>query len=242
MLMSHAQHDDEYDPTAARRRLRRGKAAVGAVGLAAILGGGAFLVTDLLTDKPETATDSGALSPLDRPSAAPERESPTPKASATRHGRSGATAAKTANPALSSPMPSVSPSRGLHANGSKNRVPTKRPLVLPAKTLDPSAVTVTNSGSPQSGTTLRVISARGDLTGQREIAWVADDGKKVGDARCSQTIQLSPDVKPARKPTLMICWRTSATRSVVTVMVNLAGHPSAEGSVAALDKRWAALG
>src|SRR4051812_5540249 len=85
MLMSHAQHDDEYDPTAARRRLRRGKAAVGAVGLAAILGGGAFLVTNLLTDKPETiATDSGALSPLDRPSAAPRRESPTPKASPAR--------------------------------------------------------------------------------------------------------------------------------------------------------------
>jgi hypothetical protein len=238
--MTHFEHDDheDYDPKVARRRLRRGKAAVGAVGLAALLGGGAFLVTDLLTARPDTiATESGALSPLDRPSVPAGSPSPSPSTSKTHHGRSGAAASKEASP---TPSPSGTPSAGMRAD-AKRRVPTKRALVLPTKTLDPSAVTVTNSGSPGDSTTLRVISARGDLTGQRELAWVADDGTKAGDARCSQTIQLSPDTKPARKPTLLICWRTSATRSVVTVMVNLAGHPSTKASVAALDKRWAAL-
>ena len=44
------------------------------------------------------------------------------------------------------------------------------------------------------------------------------------------------------KPTLMICWRTSADRSVYTIAVVRTGRPDAEDSVAALNRQWNKLG
>jgi hypothetical protein len=240
--MSHAQHDDGgYDPMAARRSRRRRKAAVGAAGLAALLGGGAYLVTDLITDKPETiASESGVVAPLARPSM-----SPSPSVSRSRPGstRAGAGASsKTASPSTSAGSKSaVQAAKDARTYGNKHRVPQTRPLPLPSKTVAPSGVTVTNSGAPGARTTLRVISARGDLTGQRELAWVADEGTAVGNARCTQTFRFSDNGAPSRKPTMLICWRTSAARSVITLMVNLDGHPSKAASSAALNKRWAEL-
>ncbi len=245
--MTHFDPDDDYayDRQAARRASRRGKAAVGAVGLAALLGGGAFLVTNLLTDKPETiANESGALSPLVPPSVAPD--SPSPSAARTRHGRSGATAAKEASP-TPSPSPSPSPSvssqsaaqriKDARENAAKNGVPLMR--ALPAVTVPAEDITVTNSGSLESSAgTLRTISARGDLTGQRELAWVSDDGTPYGDAHCTQTLHFANNSTPSLKPTLMLCWRTSASKSVVTVLVRLQSKPTMEAAVAALDKRW----
>jgi hypothetical protein len=239
--MTHYDPDDDYayDRQAARRARRRGKAAVGAVGLAALLGGGAFLVTNLLTDKPETiANESGALSPLVPPSVAPE--SPSPSASPTRHGRSGSVASRTASP---TPSPSVSSKsaaqriQDARRNAAKNGVPLMRPL--PAITVPAEDITVTNSGSLDSSSgTLRTISARGDLTGQRELAWVSDDGTPYGDAHCTQTLHFANNSTPSLKPTLMLCWRTSASKSVVTVLVRLHSKPTMAAGVAALDKRW----
>ena len=65
--MSHDEHHEDlaYDPAAAHRSRRRKRAAIGVVGLAALLGGGAFLVTEQLTDGGTTVIDdSGALAPL----------------------------------------------------------------------------------------------------------------------------------------------------------------------------------
>jgi hypothetical protein len=39
-----------------------------------------------------------------------------------------------------------------------------------------------------------------------------------------------------------VCWRTSTAKSVYTVTVDLGGHPSKQDSVAALAKRWNAMG
>nr|WP_296066519.1 hypothetical protein [uncultured Actinoplanes sp.] len=90
--------------------------------------------------------------------------------------------------------------------------------------------------------TLRVVSARADLSGQRELAWVADEGEPVGGAHCTQKIQLSNNPKPKVRPSLLICWRTSAERSAYTVAVDLNRTPSKAASVAALDKAWSELG
>jgi hypothetical protein len=241
--MSHAQHDDEYDWRAARRARRRGKAAVGAVGLAALLGGGAFLVTDLLTDKPETiATDSGALSPLTPPSLA--SDAPSPSESAARHGRSGTSASRAASP---TPSPSASSKsaeqriKDARKDAAKHGVPLMRPL--PAVTVPQDKITVTNSGSLQDPKgTVRVISARGDLTGQRELAWAADDGVAYHDAHCTQRLKFANNGTAETKPTVMMCWRTSATKSVVTVLVRPHGKPSMADAVTVLDRRWAAMG
>jgi len=101
-------------------------------------------------------------------------------------------------------------------------------------------VTVTTAA--RDGGTLKVVSARQDLTGYRELGWVADPGERVGRARCSDRIRLSVDAKATAHPTLLICWRTSTQKSVYTLAVKTDGRPSAKTSVAAIDKQWTRLG
>ncbi|MDY7090473.1 MAG: hypothetical protein SYR96_35965 [Actinomycetota bacterium] len=117
----------------------------------------------------------------------------------------------------------------------------KRPLIRPeSKGAD---VRVVEKGSVQKGgKVLRTVSAHADLTGYGELAWVADNGVPVGEARCSQTFRLSNEETGKERPTLMICWRTSDERSVYTVSVNVNGRPSKKESAAAIDKAWKALG
>lgn len=125
---------------------------------------------------------------------------------------------------------------------ARNTEPITHPLSPPAAVPLPG-LTVENHGSLQrTGRTVRIVSAGGDLTGQRELAWVADRGWRVGRARCSDTIRLSPDLAPTRQPTLLLCWRTSARRSVYTVMVDVTRRgPSAQASVATIDAVWRRL-
>jgi hypothetical protein len=87
-----------------------------------------------------------------------------------------------------------------------------------------------------------VMSARKNLAGYRELGWVAGDGERVGSATCSQTFRFSAGMAPAEKPALLVCWRTSAGRSVYTVATNPGGRPSKQASVAAIDKQWKRLG
>jgi hypothetical protein len=104
-------------------------------------------------------------------------------------------------------------------------------------------VTIRETGNVQDNRrTMRVVSARGDLTGQRELAWPADKGTAVGDAHCTQNFQFNAQSLPGIRPTLMICWRTSKDRSVYTVAVDVANKPSMDDSVAVLDKAWNAMG
>ncbi|HKT02426.1 MAG TPA: hypothetical protein VJT31_23090, partial [Rugosimonospora sp.] len=102
--------------------------------------------------------------------------------------------------------------------------------------------TVTNSGSlPRQHHTLRVVSARGDLAGQRELAWAADSGYAVGSARCTQNFRFNVD-SPARvRPTLMLCWRTSPAKTVYTIAVDVDNRPSAAASVAVLNQVWTSM-
>jgi hypothetical protein len=87
--------------------------------------------------------------------------------------------------------------------------------------------------------TLRVVSAPADLTGKLELAWAADGGTAVGDAHCTQTFRFNPALPAGRRPTMMLCWRTSAGRSVYALLVDIAQPPSAQASVAVLDRVWA---
>src|SRR3954452_19139853 len=105
--MSHAEHDDgAYQSQSARRSRRRAKTAAGAIGLAALLGGGAFLITDQLTDKPETiATDIGALTPMEPASMS---ASPARSPSRAKTTRTGATASMRGKPAPSASASSKS--------------------------------------------------------------------------------------------------------------------------------------
>ena len=223
--------DDDAGASASPHRSRR-KQILAVTGLVTLVGAGALAVTyQLNRDGRATSTAVGPLAAQTAPAhdsdpppavaASPGAAQPTVTAKSFEQRLSEArTAASRAGTTIRNPMP---PAKG-----------------GPVAAAD---VSTTVSGDVRKdGHSLRVVSAHSDLTGQRELAWVADDGEKVGDARCSQTFKLSNNVTAKKHPTLLVCWRTSATRSVYTVAVDVKGHPSTETSVAALNETWAKLG
>ena len=238
--------DDEsgvYTSRAARRK----PAVIGVIGLAAILGGGAYFATEAMTG-PVAVAPEAAPAPITTPAsdlppateesalgAAARGESPTPSTTSSAAGAAEPAAAG----ATTSRDDSVAAAVGTAA---KARQEAPRPLPPVAAAAVVKDVRVRNTGSlAVDGATLRVISGRGDLTGQRELALVADDGIAVGDARCGQRFHFTAGAPAVEKPTMMICWRTSAERSVITVAVSRTGRPSAAAGVAAITKQWSEL-
>jgi hypothetical protein len=228
-----------------RSSRRRKQAVAGVVGLAAVLGGGAFVVTDQLTgDEPATVSaEAGAPAPVDPPATASAPASaPAAPSAAPSRAPAAATAPPAPAPATTTARPRttqeiIAAVKGAAARATGN---VKRPPAPAGTAVTDAEVTVAQSGSLRdAGGTLRVVSARRDLTGQRELSWVAGQkGEKVGDARCTQSIRVSPDVPLRERPTLLVCWRTSAAKSVYTIAVNLKQRPSKQASVAALTKVW----
>src|SRR4029453_2428523 len=144
------------------------------------------------------------------------------------------------------PKPKTTAQRISDARAAASKAPSqvRRPLP-PANggaVAAADAVTVTNTGSLQDGGTMRVVSAKQDLTGQRELKWAADDGEAVGQARCTQTFVFSSGSPAKERPTMLLCWRPSTERSVITVAVSSSGRPSKATSVATLNTQWAKLG
>jgi hypothetical protein len=230
-----------YDPDAARRSRRRGQVGVGAIGLAAIFGAGAFLVTEAL-NRDSSAPAPEALAPGTTATSAAPPATPSKTSAASRP--PAVSVSRTPSP-YASPRTKTAAERVADARSqaAEDGVRVQRPLPAASAARALQDLTVTDSGSLRDDRgTLRVVSARGDLTGYKELAWVANDGDPVGPARCSQTFRFANHAKPARKPNLLVCWRTSAAKSVYTVTVDLDGHPSKQDSVAALAKRWDALG
>ena len=85
------------------------------------------------------------------------------------------------------------------------------------------------------------MSGRLDLSGRHELAWAADTGHAVGDARCTQNFKIGSTGSARVRPTMLLCWRTSVSRSVFTVAVDLAHRPSEQDSVDTIDKTWSTL-
>jgi len=242
----------EAAPRIVRRRFFWTAATFAAI---AVLGAGA-LAAHQLTHRGTTALHepgTGALppapgSPWPRPTGMPSAGSPSTSASASA-------SASTSGSASASATGSASASASAPGRPSAPTVRTIAPHVVPApvsqwpfpaatgRAIPPAAVQVTNSGSlPRDHHTLRVVSARGDLTGQRELAWVADAGHPVGDALCSQNFRFNPGSSAGPRPTMLICWHTSADRSVYTVAVDIDHPPSERASVATIDRVWSTLG
>jgi hypothetical protein len=232
-----------YSPTTDGRDRRHRKLVAGISGLAVALGAGAFYLTGSLTHTDQIAPDAGALAPLapeDSPTPTPTQ--PTGMAAATRT-RSAVVPSRSLSPMVLT-SPSLTTRQRIdaaRAAASKAGFPLQRPLPQRANAAADGSLTVTDSGSLATGGTMRVITARYDLTGQHELVLAADDGVRVGSARCTQNFRFSGNAQPAETPTMLLCWRTSADRSVVTVAVSKAGRPSKVASVAEIDKQWRKL-
>lgn len=234
--------DGIYASATSRRTRRRKQAMAGAVGLVAILGAGAFGAQQLLQDSGTGTSHAGALTPLQPPATLPSPAASGTTASTAASPSGSATLPPGAGKA-GTPKPSSLADRIANARAANAKAGTEVRHPLPARTAtSKSGVKVTTFGSVnEDRSTLRVMSARRDLSGQRELAWAADAGTQVGSARCTQNFRFAAGTPAAEKPTLLVCWRLSDTKSVYTVAVNVDGRPSAEASVAAIDTAWSKL-
>jgi hypothetical protein len=232
-----ANDEPTASPAATGRRIGRRK-VVGAItaGLVVVLGGGAVVTSRVASN------DEGA-GPQRRPAG-----SPVPGTSPSPPGLTAASPSATAAVAADA-VPRTDRQRTVEMQGQAAKASRDGTLVHRSKPGGKSApvvpdylLTVQNFGDMRTKrATLRVVSARADLTGQRELAWVVGAGEPVGGAQCTQKIQLSNNPKPKVRPSLLICWRTSAKRSAYTVAVDLNRAPSKAASVAALNEAWARL-
>ncbi len=114
-----------------------------------------------------------------------------------------------------------------------------------AKAAAPGAVVVGRGyGSVKLRRQIRAVAGRADLTGQLEFAWAADAGRTVkspeGDAHCTQNLILVPGSKASVRPTVMLCWRTSAELSAYGVVIDFDHHPTDAQGMAVLDTTWKA--
>jgi hypothetical protein len=109
---------------------------------------------------------------------------------------------------------------------------------------DPSdSVSVMDLGSmPKDHHTLHVVYARSYLTGEHELKWAADAGHVVGTARCTKNFRIGEYASASVKPTMLLCWRLSEKRSVLTVAVDIDHPPSELASVDKINEVWAQLG
>lgn len=233
---------DETGSLAHRRNRRRKQAIAGVAGLA-VLGAGAYLVTSQVVENSRTETREAAVpAPVNSVERTPTVASSSPSASAVPSTSTVSTP--------DSVSPSPSPTRSMtdderiakaRAEARKKGVSVKRPLIPPRAAAD-EAVTVTAKTTVlNNGSTLRMVSALGDLTGQREHAWAADAGEPVGDARCTQNFHFSNNTVASERPTMLLCWRITEDKSVLAVAVAKQGRPSKQDTVTALAQTWSKL-
>ena len=87
---------------------------------------------------------------------------------------------------------------------------------------------------------IRLVVGRTDLTGKLDLLWAADAGRLVGAVRCTDNTRVTPTSKPRIRPTVMLCWRTTAALSVSALILDpRATTPvTAEDGAAAVDVGW----
>ncbi len=228
--MTSRDDDSRTERRPGRRRHTTAKVA-GAVTLLAALGGTAYAVTSQLTEK-DPAT-GGPTAAAERPlAAAPASPAATPPANVTK------------------PWQSMSPDEQKQVREridaareamAKKGVKLTRPLEAKPHPGATGEATTSTSGSLNKDGITRVTTAKYDLTGQKDLLWAADGGKKVGPASCTQKFRFSRDAPAQERSTMLMCWRTSAKKSVVTVTVEKTGRPSVKSNLEVLSREWAKL-
>lgn len=235
----------EYSSAVPRNSQRRKQVVIGVVGLLSILGVGGIAAKQVIDDQGTApASQVGALEPppaVPPPASAAVLPAPgTPRASVASASAAIGSASPTvvSTPGAAEPLATTTPSRAAAPRSTR----TLRPLPTIAGADAVAEADVTTSTVKRGGERLKIASARADLTGYRELGWIVGKGEKVGNAHCTKKIKLSADEAVREHPTLLICWRTSAQKSVYTVAVKINGVPSKKLSAAAIGKEWARLG
>lgn len=218
--------------TPQRSAQRRKQAVVGIAGAAAVLAGAGFLVIELMHESQPTLPEPEALAPLTTPAtaasaAAAVEPSVTRTPKVTRH----------AAPVERSPVPKPAASReAIPEQGAPASVAIDEPRERAGDRSE-----VTERTEPLGDGTIRIVSARRDLSGERQMLLAGDDGEEVGrGVRCTTDVRYGLS-RPSAAPQTLLCWRTSASRSVITMASSRDGEPPTAGSVDAIDREWSRL-
>ncbi|MFI5892550.1 hypothetical protein ACIA5D_20825 [Actinoplanes sp. NPDC051513] len=232
---------DEDQPGDAVPRGRRARIVVGAVTGLAVLGVGSYLLTSHLT----ATGDVDAVGTV----SAPTSDVPTAAAQAVDPTSAPASSVPASSAPASSPVPKVSTAPMSSADAAKLRREIKKAREQdeknsqkPVSAKGMNAPELATRTEPTADGTIRITTAKGDLTGGPDLRLAADEGKLVGTARCTKRVAFANRVKAREIPTLLLCWRTSADRSVVTLAVSRKDKPAAEDSLEIIDREWAKLG
>jgi hypothetical protein len=233
--------DGVQQPRVSRRRKR----IAGVIGLAAVLGGGAYVITaESIDNRATTSRNASAVESLPTGQADSVTNSASASASPSATGKHVAPKVTSTDPEVRDEM-SRSPEERIRAAreaAAKNGVSIKHPRTATSVgSEDTGGIIEKNVGSLKEGGSMRIVSAPYDLTGQREMLWAADAGHRVGNVKCSNKLQLSNEDEAKERPTVLLCWRTSAKKSVITVAVVPKGRPDRAKSVAALNEQWNAM-
>jgi hypothetical protein len=219
--------------TPQRRERRRKQAVVGLTGAAAVLAGAGFLATQLMNAEQPSLPEPAALAPLTASTAATASSVPSVEPSVTRTSK----VPKPAEPVERSPAPTVS------------RTPDPAPTPTSAATDRSSKLGVRAQDGVNERTealengTIRIVSARRDLSGERELQLAGDKGRPIGNGVwCTSDVRMAAGAPAEERPTVLLCWRTSKTRSVVTMAVVTNGEAPTARSVDIIGEEWAKLG
>jgi hypothetical protein len=93
-------------------------------------------------------------------------------------------------------------------------------------------------------TVVNVVATRADLTGKVDLHFAGDNGRLVGNTRCTRNVVLREAGEDMDKPgsplrNKMLCWRTSKQLSIsVFVLIR---PPAEEDLAAAVDSLWNTL-
>jgi hypothetical protein len=249
--------DDRSDNghSAATARLgiaRRGRSRLlaGTAGLAAVLGAGAYLMTSAaINDNAPTAQDVRPIMPVvttsttgdPTSSPTPAESAPTastaPSATATPSGKRSTMATGEAAQAEKDPEEVRKEIMAARRKAAKHGMSVQRPLTPAA----PAGAVSERTRSTPGGGTLRITTTRGDLTGQRPLLWAADDGEPAGGSRCTQKFRFSEGDLGGVRPTMLLCWRTSSSRSVAVLSIAKDGAPSTADATAVIEQEWKKL-
>ncbi|BCY13912.1 hypothetical protein [Actinoplanes sp. L3-i22] len=238
-------HDDHLpgseapaaETATSRPKRRRARAIAGAAGLAAVLGSGAYLTTNRLM-APEASTGAGTVIAA-APATATSSAAATPAESGTDR------QVKSADDHEDEPKSPAERVAAARKAAAKDGVKITHPLPAqddPARIAAAGEAKEVTVGSAKQGATMRIVTAHGDLTGQHELAWVAGGVRKHGAVECSNKFKFYNEAEPKTRDNLLVCWRTSVKRSVITVDTKIGGRPAVARSLSVIDREWRKLG
>ncbi|GGN61438.1 hypothetical protein GCM10010112_18600 [Actinoplanes lobatus] len=220
--------DDQLSSDAPERTARRRRQiAVGVAGAAAVLAGAGFLATQLMNESQPTLPEPAALAPQTTPASPTVGVAGISQSDARTPGK----ATKQAAPARRSPTSSRQASPAPNAARASSAIADLR------KRFGFGGPEIAERTEKLGAGTVRIVTAQSDLTSDRELILAGDDGTEAGGGvRC--TTDVPPDTVMSSAPETLMCWRTSAARSVITMATTTEGEPSTADSIAVIQREW----